>query len=352
MRRKEKLQEAKSFLKTNSGAMRPYIGKDGKFYVNHLKGGDPNLKQNWEKIEVNAASLRYDEWRTLDDAVIRVAEQRLVGFADLRRNNLVYTLNNAMGTTVLTWEDMSDAMEAYASIDPVRRGNDDTVVFSSNHIPIPIVHSDFQLGERILQESRNRGDALNTLGAERATRRVAEKLEDMLFGSTSSMTYGGGTIYTYLTHPDINTVPFASAGEYWNDSAKTPAQIKDDVVAMKQASIDDYHYGPWMLYIPTAYDTIMDDDYSVSGGSSMTIGERIKKISGIQGIQVVDRLPAHTVLLVQMTNDVVDLIDGMPIRPVEWDTEGGFVHNYKVMTIQVPRIKSDQNNRSGIVKLS
>jgi hypothetical protein len=63
-------------------------------------------------------------------------------------------------------------------------------------------------------------------------------------------------------------------------------------------------------------------------------------------------LPADTVLLVQMTSDVVDLVDGMPIQTVQWDTEGGFIHNYKVMTIQVPRVKSDYNNRSGIVKLS
>jgi hypothetical protein len=90
----------------------------------------------------------------------------------------------------------------------------------------------------------------------------------------------------------------------------------------------------------------------VSAGMSQTIKERILKIDKIQGITVVDRLPANTVLMVCMQKDVVDLIDGMPMQNVQWDSEGGFIHNYKVMAIQVPRIKSDYDGRCGIVKLS
>lgn len=349
MERKQRLHEV-SYLNNASGYMRPFIGKDGKAYVLNYKGGKRDDITNYEKQLVSNATLRYDEWRRLDDAVLKVAEQRLVGYNDLRRNGLVYQLNNPMATTVLTWEQMSDAMEAALSIDPIRRTQGDRVTFETKHIPIPIVHSDYTIGERVLQESRVRGNGLDTLSAERATRKVLVQLEDMLFGSTSSLTYGGGTIYTYLTHPDINTINFDSTG-VWTAAGKTAANIKDDVLAMKSASIADKHYGPWMLYVPTAYETVLDDDYSVSGASSKTVRQRIMDISGIQGIQVVDRLAANTVLLVQMTSDVVDLIDGMGIQNVEWSSEGGFVHNYKVMAIQIPRIKSDINNTSGIVKL-
>jgi hypothetical protein len=76
------------------------------------------------------------------------------------------------------------------------------------------------------------------------------------------------------------------------------------------------------------------------------------KIAGIKGIKVVDTLTADNILLVQMTSDVVRLVRGMGIQSVEWQVEGKFITKYKVMTIQVPQIRSDQAGRSGIVHLA
>jgi hypothetical protein len=53
-----------------------------------------------------------------------------------------------------------------------------------------------------------------------------------------------------------------------------------------------------------------------------------------------------------MQRDVVDLIDGMAPRVVQWDTQGGLMHYFKVMAIQLPRVKSDYNGASGVCKLS
>ncbi len=353
MKRKGRVNTASQLFENRSNplAMRPYIDDDGEGYIDHFLGGE-DIIQNYKQVPVNNAALRYDEWRTLDDVVIKVAEQRLVGFDDLRSAGLVYNLNNAMGTTVLTWEEMSNAMEAFVSIDPVRRGDNDVVDFATKHIPIPIVHADYQLSERLLQESRSRGDSLNVSNAERAARKVAEQLEDMLFGATATIVYGGGTIHSYISHPDVNDVAFDSAGVYWDLAAATGALILADVIAMKQALIADKHFGPYAMYIPTIYETKMDQDYDVSGASLMTIRERILKIDGVNSLKVVDRMPDDNVLMVQLTSDVVDLIDGMPMQNVQWDSEGGFVHHYKVMTIQVPRVKSDYNNTSGICLLS
>jgi len=57
-------------------------------------------------------------------------------------------------------------------------------------------------------------------------------------------------------------------------------------------------------------------------------------------------------LLVQMTSDVVRLVRGMGIQNIEWATEGGMMTKYKVMTIQVPQIRADQNGKSGIVHMA
>jgi hypothetical protein len=76
------------------------------------------------------------------------------------------------------------------------------------------------------------------------------------------------------------------------------------------------------------------------------------KIAGIQGIKVIDTLPADNVLLVEMNSDNVRLIQGMGIQNVQWQEEGRFITKYKVMTIQVPQIRSDQNGACGIVHLA
>ncbi len=338
----------------NLGRMRPFLAEDGRSYITAYKGGSPKEPSSYATILANAtATLRRDEWKTLDESLLEVSRYRLGGVSDLVDNGLVYTLGNAMGTTVLEWHDVSDAMSADLTMDGVTRSSGDRVVFQHNYLPIPIIHVDYEINARVLAASRSLGNPLDTTSVERAGRKVLEKLENMLFTDT---TYSFGekdsrtknTIYSYVNHPDRNQVNLSIA---WNSSAMTAAGILQDVLEMKQASINDYHYGPWMLYIPTAYETVLDDDYATDTPGT-TIRERILKIAGIRGIKVIDSLPADNVLLVQMTSDVVRLVRGMDLQNVEWSTEGGMVSKFKVMTIQVPQVRSDQNLRSGVIHLA
>lgn len=336
------------------GNMRPYIGTDGNSYVTVYKGGDPKKIDSYftKQIQTNG-TLRRDEWKMLDDAIMEVSRQRLGGVDDLIANNLTYNLGNAMGTTVMEWHDVNDFGEAEMTMDGVSRSKQDRPDFKTNYLPIPIIHYDYEINARVLAASRSLGNPLDTTSAERAARRVREKVEKMLFTNTS-YTYGAAgdrnssTIYSYVNFPDRNTVNLSIP---WNASAMTPAGILQDVLEMKQASINALHYGPWMIYIPTDYETVLDNDYDTSTPGT-TIRERILKIAGIKGIKVIDTLPANNVLLVQMTSDVVRLVRGMGLQTIQWDTEGKFVNKYKVMTIQVPQIRSDQNGKSGIVHLA
>ena len=340
--------------KINPASMRPFIGANGRSFITVHTGGDPKNIKNYRNVEINTnATLRRDEWKRLDEAIMAIKESRLGGIQDLIANNLTYDLGNGMGTTVLEWHDSSDAGSADMTMDGISRGKGDRPVYQHNYLPLPIVHVDYEINARVLAASRSLGNPLDTTMAERAARKVNEKLETMLFTDT---TYSFGakdsrsrnTIYSYLSFPDINLVTLALA---WDNASKTGALIIADVLNMKQASIDAYHYGPWKLYIPTAYETKLDNDYD-STTPGTTIRERIMKIDGITGIKVVDTMPANNVLLVQLTSDVVRLVRGMPMQNVEWQTEGRMLTKFKVMTIQVPQIRSDQNGKTGIVLLS
>ena len=341
----------------NIGAMRPFINAEGLPCITCYKGsGDPKLADNWVTSQINTnALLRRDEWKQLDDVLIEVGRTRLGGVQDLVDNGLVYNLNNAMGTTVLEWHDVNSQMEAIVSMDAVTRGKNNRPTFGHNYLPIPIIHADYEIGTRELATSRNMGNGIDTIDAAAAARAVLQKLENMLF--TNDGDYGFGEldarnrnkIYSYITFPDRNQETLTAA---WNESGKTPAQILADVTKMKSAATAKFKYGPYMLYIPTAYEVVLDEDYSIVGQSLMTLRERIMKIANIKAIKVVDTLPANNVLLVQMTSDVVRLVRGLALQNVEWKSEGGMVTNYKVMTIQVPQLRSDANGASGVVHLA
>lgn len=338
----------------NPGMMRPFIetNKDGqvtgRIMCSVYKGsGDRKNPANYRNIQVNNGTLRRDEWRQLDEAILPIAESRLTGINDLISAGLVYNLGNAMGTTVLEYHDISNALEAEMSMDGITRGKNDRPEFGTKYLPIPIIHADYEINARTLEASRRLGNPLDTTMAERATRKVAEKLEAMLFTNTT-YAFGAGTIYSYVNHPDRNQVTLTAG---WDESAMTGKLIVDNVRSMKQALIDAHMYGPYTLYIPTNYETKMDEDYSTSKGDN-TIRDRILKISGISKVQVSDTLASDNVLLVQMTSDVVRLVRGMGITNVQWQTEGNLVNKFKVMTIQVPQIRSDQEGHSGIAHLA
>jgi hypothetical protein len=338
----------------NLGSMRPFYDvKTNRNYISIYNGGEPKDPKSYSVQLVTNATLRRDEWKQLDAAIMEPARYRLGGVADLIDSGLTFNLGNAMGTTVLEWHDVSEAMEASLTMDGVTRSPGDRPKFQHNYLPIPIIHVDYEINARVLASSRSLGNPLDTTSAERAARRVAEKLENMLFTDTE---YSFGekdnrsrnTIYSYVNHPDRNIVNLSIP---WDNSAITGAGIIQDVLELKQSSIDNYHYGPWKLYIPTSYETVLDDDYDATTPGT-TIRERIMKINGISGIKIVDTLTADNILLVQMTPDVVRLVRGMGLQNVEWGTEGNMITKYKVMTIQVPQIRSDQNGKSGIVHCS
>jgi len=82
----------------NPALLKPYIGADGQAYITQRING----KNVAVPIKANA-TLRKDEWKEMDKAVLKAAEERLVGVADLYNRDLVYRIGNGLGKTVLEY---------------------------------------------------------------------------------------------------------------------------------------------------------------------------------------------------------------------------------------------------------
>lgn len=321
------------------GALRPWIGKDGRSYVACNKGG----KMVAMPTPIANATLRKDEWKILDEAIVMAAKERLRVVADLRASGNVFTIPNGMGKTVLETETVSDLTPATISMDPAREGENDRPEYDLTNLPLPVIHKDFFFSARQVATSRNMGASIDATSGQLAARRVAEEAEKLVLGTGSSFSYGGGTIYGYTNFPSRITRTISAP------TGSNQATTVQNVLAMRQDSEDAKHYGPWVLYNSPAWDQYLDDDYSSQKGDN-TLRQRLRAINGISDVRTADYLGSgFQLILVQQTSDVARLVMGMDITTVQWETHGGMRLNFKVMAIMVPQLRADFHGNTGIV---
>ncbi len=254
--------------------LRPFIGNDGRSYITQSKMVDGKLVDVAIPIGNATTVLRKDDWLQIDDAVVKASKDRLRAVADLRSAGLTYSIPNGMGKTVLQTETAGDVNPAIVSLDGLAESPNDRPLFEATNLPLPIIHKDFNYSIRQILASRNGGSPLDTFTAELAARRVAEEAEKLLLGVSTvadQFAWGGGTIYGYTDFPSALTrtitTPTGAIGQ--------GATFLADIMAMKQQSQNALHYGPWMLYVSSAWDQFLDDDFKANG--TITIRNRVKE---------------------------------------------------------------------------
>ena len=305
----------------------------------------------------NATSLRKEQWIQLDQAVIRAARQRLRAWTDLENTNSFGGFN-AMAKMTLEYEAMSDPGEAQVDMDGLSDGRTDNPLFKLRSIPLPITHSDFWFSSRRLAISQQGTSPLDTTMAECAGRRIGEMIEQTLIGSVTGISYGtqstgvtahDGTskVYGYTNHPARITKTNITV-----PTGSNPEVTVSEVLTMRSTMYTNKFYGPYMIYHSTDWDQWLDNDYARLGGSNanMTLRDRLRKIEGIADVRRLDYLTdTYTMIIVQMTPDVVRAINGMDITTVQWESQGGMRLNFKVMAIKVPQIRYDYNGVAAIL---
>lgn len=285
--------------------------------------------------------LRKDEWKLYDTAIVQIAKARLIGVADLMSRGLSMKLPNALGTTRVEWENDTDMTPANVSMSGIQRSQDDRIEFNMTGIPVPIIHKDWTLNIRHLEASRKTGQPLDTTMAQKAGRVVAEKIESILWDGYVGLG-ANNTLYGYRTALNRNTY---DVNVSW--ATATGDQMLADVLAMIGRAHADHMYGPYMVYHGIGAGINMGNDFKAN--SDKSIRQRLSEVEGIAGFRATANLPDSEVLLVQLTADVVQMIDGIQPTMVQWDSHGGMVTHFKILAIMLPRFRNDSEGQSGIV---
>lgn len=288
-------------------------------------------------------TLRKDEWKLYDTEVVSIAKDRLVGVGEIMRRGLVYNLPNALGVTRLEWETDTDMTPAAVTMSGIQRAQDDRIEFAMTGIPIPIIHKDFTLNIRHLEASRRSGRPLDTTMVAKATRVVAEQIESMLWNGYTGLG-SNNTIYGLTNAQYRNTGSVTAA---W--ATATGAQIVADVMRMITAAQADHFFGPYVIFTGLSQAVHLGDDYKAE--SDKTIMQRVMEIPGVEAVIPTAGL-STSIVLVQLSSDVIQMINGIQPTLVEWETHGGMVMNFKVMAIMLPRVRNDSEAQSGIVHYS
>ena len=335
-------------------AKRPYIATNGR-YAGHAvvtvntgqldESGNPIYAE--KPINTNA-TLRKDEWVSLEDRVIEAARERLVIIDDLKAAGLTYNVGG-LGTLVSEWEKASEITDADITMDGETVVNKDRQEFGLNGVPIPVIHKDFSISERALLASRQRGAALDVTTGTEAGRSVARRSENLVFfgssikaGDTSGNSF---QIYGLTNFPQRQTYTISD----WTDTVNvTPQTIHGEILKMvSQMETQARSYGPFTIYIPGAYAFRFREDFKANGDK--TLMQRVLDEDVISAVRVSDVMTTGNVLMIDMQDRYLDLAVASDMTTVQWQSGSGFTNHFKHYAAWAPRLKSDYDGRSGIM---
>lgn len=297
------------------------------------------------QLDVNSlranGTLRHEDYIKWDDKMVGIARSRLTAIQDLIDFGLVVE-DFDLGDIVSKYEKLSDSTAAGISIDGATPSQKDRLTFTDTGVPIPIFRKDFALNQRqILASQRRAGQSLPSTGISVGSRLVADGLEAMAFDGVAPVV-DGLQVFGYTNHPNRNTKTITNA---WGGGSETPVADITDMLAIAYA---DNFFGPYVLYISKDNWAFIQDDYSAAKGDR-TYKERFEAFSDIQAVRPGDALGDGELVLVQMTEDVVDLAVAQNIINFEQPQKDMMVHDFTVMAAMAIRVKSDKDGRSGVV---
>lgn len=330
-------------------AMRPYIATSGRHKghpvvtVNTGQLDDKGFPVYAERPINTNATLRKDEWINLEDAIIEAARERLVIVDDMRSAGLTYNVGG-LGTLVSEWETASEITDAEITMDGETQTQKDRQEFGLNGVPIPIVMKDFDIPERMLMASRQRGASLDiTTGAE-AARSVARRSEKMVFYGAGIGAVSSYTIPGLFTFSGRETFTISN----WALQATTPQVIFAEILAMiAKMETEQRCFGPFNLYIPAAYSSRFREDFKAN--SDKTLMQRCLEEPLISSIKVADAIVGGNVAMICMQNRYLDLAVASDVTTVQWQSGSGFTNKFKTYAAWAPRLKNDFDGRTGIM---
>lgn len=284
------------------------------------------------------APLWKDAQEEIDNAVVRVGREGLTILRD-RMEMFPVPLPNWLSVLQLTSHKIGESRKANVGMVPGSLpdggGLQNKVPYT---LPIYVIWDEFEFNARELAAAQRSGHPLQTDEAEQAVRNVNYTAEDAIINGLD-ISVAGDTIPGLL---DTTTTQAYETNTAW-DGAKTGAEILVDVQAMRAKLAANKFYGPYSLYVPTAYGAVLQNPFDSSSGDKSIQAYLENLVFGGRNLRVVtsDLLPANRTLLVEDTAQACDVIVGQEPVVINPAPEIEFRTKWLAYACIVSRVKSD-----------
>jgi len=271
------------------------------------------------------APLVEEEWKQLDEAVVRAVQPVLVG-----RRVLPVKALAGIGVMTVTWDELTEMGAALISMYGETPA-EDQVLYTRKSLIVPILHKDFRISMRDLEASRRFGTTLDAANAESAALIVAQKEDRLILnGEITGEPMLGIQGLTTATGRQTQ-----ASGGAW---ATSPNALNDIRAAAKKL-LDKYY--------PPSYDLILQpsafmDAHTLIANTGISQLEKIKELIGGQ-VYVSSQLKAsggttNSAILMKSGAENADLCVAQDLKTFYMQALD-LSHHFKVYEAVVPRIK-------------
>lgn len=162
--------------------------------------------------------LKVEESKQIDATITEVIRPAAVATVILKP----YTINRSV--MELSWDEYEGRGEASMDMEMENRNFDNITLKERKNVVVPIAHSEFKLGWRMLEAARSDGRNIETADVAEAAAVVVEKAETTLFSGSTDFGFNGITNTTGIE--TVTGAGFDGAGNAYETFRKVRAKMK------------------------------------------------------------------------------------------------------------------------------
>jgi uncharacterized linocin/CFP29 family protein len=285
--------------------------------------------------------LSREEWEALDSMILQRATQKLKAWGDVMSAGL--TTPGSLAEWYTKWRVASEVTEADVTMDFETGIEQDRVDRHTYGVPVPLISKMFSIGKRELITARAGGVALEDSEAMAATDAVTEKAEEMLIDGSTSVVIQGDSIPGYRTINGRYTT--TADGDFG-----TISNILSTIRSMIKTMAGRRYRGTFNLYMAITQYFEMLEYYSDGTGDRAI--DRVQNLPQIGSVDWCDLMTDGEFVAVQMSRDVVEIREAMPLQVMQYEHPSGNRAFFVVVMSAVPRIKTDHAGYSGVAHIT